>query len=254
MSFLSSFFANIPIYIINLNDSIDRKTHILNEFKDYSSNIHFIEAVDGRDPEYFNNNYIIKYETDIDFTTALIAVICSHAKAIYKAYHSGLDKVCIFEDDVHLDLIYNCKFTLDDVCKLNNDWETIQLFYAQNIEDNHNDYLNNGLRLIKRDSELNYSGTCYIINRNGMEKFLNNVIITDGTKNFNIIPKIIDPEAIVFNYINSYIINRILFYYWFNSMTFNNYLITDVINNTTKIGCQQLHLNIKNKLLELYTE
>ncbi len=248
MNSLNLFFGNIPIYIINLIDSTDRRTHILNEFKDYSSSIHFIQAVDGRNPEIFNKNYDIKYNSNHNFTTALISVICSHSKAIYQAYHSGLDKVCVFEDDLHLDLIYTCNFTLDDICKLNNDWETIQLFYTQSIDDNYNDYLKNGLRLIRRNN--NYSGSCYIINRNGMEKFLNNVVITNGTNFFNIIPHVIDPEHILFNYTNSYIINRIIFFYYFNTMTFNNYMVT---NDNDKIKCQDIHLNVKNKLLKLYT-
>ena len=249
MTSLDSFFGNIPIYIINLNDSIDRKMHILNEFKNYSSTIHFIEAIDGRNDEYFYKNYNVKYTCNYNYTNSLIAVICSHSKAIYEAYNSGLDKVCIFEDDIHLDLINNCNFTLNDICDLNVDWEIIQLFYTQNIDDNYNDYLNKGLRLIKRN--MNYSGTCYIINRIGMEKYLKNVVITNGTTNFNIIPSIINPESICFDYINSYIINRVLFYYWFSSMTFNSYYRTGDTNS--KIKCQDIHLNIKNKLLKLYT-
>ena len=243
-----SFFGNIPIYIINLKDSIDRKIHILSEFKDHSSNIHFIEAVDGRNEEYFYNTYKIKYKSNSNYTNETIAVICSHSKAIYQAYHHGLNKVCIFEDDVHLNLINTCNFTLDDICNLNDCWETIQLFYTQNVDDNHNDYLNNGLRLIKRN--MNYSGSCYIINRNGMEKYLNNVVITNGTTEFNIIPTIVDPEYIIFGYMNSYIINRILFFYWFNTMTFDSYYKTGDTNS--KILCQEVHLNVKNKLLNLY--
>jgi GR25 family glycosyltransferase involved in LPS biosynthesis len=45
---LSEFMCGIPVYIINLPDSVDRQQHIQKEFKDYK-NIKFIEAVDGRD-------------------------------------------------------------------------------------------------------------------------------------------------------------------------------------------------------------
>lgn len=175
---LKNFFNNIPIYIIHLEDSHDRKEHILNEFKDFKSDIEFISAVDGRDSNYFYNNYIVHYTSHLNYTTGLIAVICSHAKAIHKAYQAGLNKVCIFEDDVHLELIKNVNFNLNDICNLNDDYEAIQLFYSDKIEKNFYDYIKNGLKLIKRD--FNYSGTAYIINRIGMEKILNSVINTNG--------------------------------------------------------------------------
>lgn len=244
-----NFFGNIPIYIINLEDSYNRKEHILNEFKDFEENIEFISAVDGRDSNYFYDNYTVDYNSKLNLTTCLIAVICSHAKAIHKAYQLGLNKVCIFEDDVHLDLIKNIDFNLDDICNLNNDYEAIQLFYTENIKINFDDYIKNGLKLIKRD--INYSGSAYIINRIGMEKFLNSVINTNGENFFKIIPSIIDPEDIIFNHINTYIINHPIVFYYFNSMTFYNYT-TDNLND--KENCQLIHLRTKNLLLELYTK
>ena len=55
---LNEFMCNIPIYIIHLPDSVDRKEHLLNTFKDYK-NSKIIDAVDGRDPINFIGNYII---------------------------------------------------------------------------------------------------------------------------------------------------------------------------------------------------
>ena len=149
------FFGETPIYIINLKDSINRKNHILNEFKECLPNVHFIDAVDGRDENFFNTNYRVNYHSNINFGKALIAVICSHAKAIYNAYCSGMDNACIFEDDIHLDLIKKCNFTLDDICKLNANWDTIQLFYCNDIEHYYNDYLTNGLD--RKSTRLNSS-------------------------------------------------------------------------------------------------
>ena len=243
----NNFFGDTPVYIINLLDSYKRKEHILNQFKNFNANIEFIEAVDGRNQESFKNNYNISYNSNINFTTSLIAVICSHAKAIYKAYTSGYDRVCIFEDDVHLDLIHNCNFTLNYVCNLNNEWEAIQLFYIENLEHNYVDFIHNGLRLIKR--EKNYSGTCYVMNRIGMEHFLKNVVITDGKYSFNILKSIIDPEYIVFCYINSFIINRVMFYYYFETMTFDKYTSNE---NDEKNACQIIQFNAKETLLNIY--
>jgi len=250
---MNNFFCNIPIYIINLEDSFDRKKHILNEFKNYDANIEFISAIDGRKSENFYYNYKVNYNSEFNFSTSLIAVICSHIKAIYKAYNSNLEKVCILEDDVHLDLLSNVNFNLNEICNINNDWEAIQIFYVKSmdyetdIKNNYNDYINNGLRLTKRDC--NYSGTSYIINRTGMEKILNSIVITNGENIFNFIPNIIDPEDLILNYINSYIINRQLVFYYFNTMTFTNY---DKNNIDDKKNCQEIHLKVKNLLLELY--
>ena len=249
---INDFMCNIPIYIIHLPDSIDRKNHISNTFKDYQ-NIKIVDAVDGRKSDNFKNNYNITYTSSISYTDPLIAVICSHAKAIKLAYMSNEEKVCVFEDDVHTDLISTCSFNLNDICNLQNDWDAIQLFYtygnASIIDVMHNHYLENGVALVKRD--INYSGTCYIINRKGMKKFLDNVVlVNDDMNTFTIKHNIIDPEAIIFEYINTYIINRQLFYYYFPTMTFDCYTMSD---SNSKIACQDIHYITQRKLRIFYS-
>ena len=248
---LNEFMCNIPIYIIHLPDSVDRKEHLLNTFKDYK-NSKIIDAVDGRDPINFIGNYRIEYTSSISFTTPLLAVICSHAKAIKMAYMANEENVCIFEDDVHTDLISTCSFTLNDICQLNNDWDAIQLFYTNHntsiIDTMHKDYIDNGLNLVKRYS--NYSGTCYIINRKGMKNFLENVInVNDEMNTFSIKNPIIDPEDTILKYINTYIINRQVFYYFFETMTFESYTSSHPSN---KHECQTIHFLTQQKLKSLY--
>jgi hypothetical protein len=250
---LKDFMCNIPVYIINLEDSIDRKKSVLNEFEGYN-NIKFIEAVDGRNYHKFKNEYDIKYNSITNYSSSLIAVICSHIKAIKIAYENNLDKVCIFEDDVHNDLITSCDFTLDDICNLNEDWEAIQLFGTSGnldvLSSLHHNYKENGLRLIKRD--LDYAGTCYIINRKGMENLLNNYFSIDSTKTkIEIKNIIINPENSILGNINTYIINRLVFYYYFPTMTYDNYR-EDTNNDKEKIICQIIHLNTKNILQSFY--
>ena len=240
---IEQFMDNIPIYVINLKDSIDRKNHILEEFKNYN-NIEFIEAVDGRNEQNFNNNYKIIYKSKhVDFTTAAIAVLCSHAKAIHSAYHEGLEKVCIFEDDVHIDLIKTTNFTMKNICNLNNDWEIIQLFYTNRIDEHYSNYLNFGLKLIRQNCD--YFGSCYVINRKGMEKFLTNVIFTNGSDTFNIIPEIINLENTIFGFVKSYVVNRIVFYYWFDTVTYENYIYNDI--NHLRIIWQDIGMNVRKK-------
>jgi len=219
----------------------------LEEFKGFT-NIEFIDAIDGRNENEFNNNYKVNYSSDYNFTKSTIAVICSHIKSIYTAYHNNLEKVCIFEDDVHTDLIKCANFTLLDICNLNNNWEIIQLFYVNRLEKHTNDFFKNGLRLIRRNGQ--YLGTCYIINKKGMEKILSHVVTTNGTNYFNIIPKIINPEDIIFNYILSYVINRQVFYYWCDIPTFDKYIYND--EHYSKVDSQNVCFIAKNKLLNIY--
>lgn len=249
---LFDFLCNIPIYIINLYDSIDRKNNIIKEFEGYN-NLTFIEAIDGRNNDIFYKKYNIKYNSSLNFSSAMIAVICSHIKAIKIAYDNNLDKVCIFEDDAHTDLIKSCNFTLNDICDLNDDWQAIQLFGTSGnlnvLDDLYDDYNKYGLRLLKR--KINYSGTCYIINKKGMENLLNNYISIDNSMtNFYFKNLIIDPEDTILGNINSYIINRLVFYYYFPSMTFDNYF--NDIDNKDKINCQDIQLKTKNILQKYY--
>ena len=250
---IKTFMCDIPIYIINLKDSIERRNNVENEFSNYNYNIKFIEAIDGRNSVEFKNKYNVEYTSYSNYSDATIAVICSHVKAIKLAYDNNLSKVCIFEDDVHIDLINKCNFTMNDICNLNNNWEAIQLFYTSGdisiLDRHHNNFIENGLKLLPR--EYFHSGTCYIINRKGMENILNNIVIVDDSMTkFIIKHKIFDPENTILAHINSYIINRQVFYYYFSTMTYDCYL-NDI--NNDKINCQRIHLITKQKLLEFYS-
>lgn len=244
----NDFYSNIPIYIINLPDSVDRRNHIISEFDDYKY-LTFVEAVDGRDTSMFKSKYNVQYNTNIPYSASTIAVICSHSKAIYIAYKNGLDSVCIFEDDVHTELIKKCNFTLKDVCEINNMWDIIQLYGTNKLAENYKDFVKSGINLLKRVGT--NSGSCYIINRKGMEKFLTSVVkVNDDMNEFTIIPEIKDPEDILFNSLNAYIINRPFVYYCFESQTFISYM--DNSKDNQKSLCQQVHSASRDLLFSLY--
>jgi len=59
---IQTFLNNIPVYIINLPDSIDRKNSVMKEFNGYN-NVNFVDAVDGRDPNIFSKKhlYLLSY-------------------------------------------------------------------------------------------------------------------------------------------------------------------------------------------------
>ena len=222
---LDKFMCDVPVYIINLSDSIDRQNSIREEFKDYN-NVRLIEAVDGRNEENFNKKYNVNCINTTNLSLPVIAVICSHIKAIKIAYENNVDRVCVFEDDVHTDLIKNCNFTLNDVCSLNDDWECIQLHYTNtgniNILDyGHDDYVRNGLRLMKRTGD--FYMTNYIINRKGMKNLLNQIYVNDEMTTFTIKIPVVNVEQTIMGNINSYVINRQVFYDCFDNSTFSNY-------------------------------
>jgi hypothetical protein len=248
---LNDFMCNIPILVINLPDSVDRRNNIYREFQGYS-NITFIEAVDGRTSD-FNQKHKISYKSKYNPSNPLIAVICSHSKAIKYAFDNNYDKVCIFEDDVHTDLIKNCNFNLDEICILNQDWEAIQLFHTSGrlalLDETYNHYKTNGLSLIDRN--IHHSGTCYIINKKGIINFLNNIVnVNEDYTEFNIKNEIIDPEYSILGHIKSYIVNRQVFYYYFETMTYDSY---ENDGKNHKIECQHIHKETVNKLLSFYS-
>ena len=248
---LSNFFANIPIYIINLEDDDLRKNHILEQFKSYT-NIIFIKAIDGRDPERFRNNYQISYFDNEDkFSSSLIAVMCSHIKAIYTAYHNNDDYAIIIEDDAWTDLISSCNFTMTDLCQLNDTWDLIQLYYSDVnlILQNYVHFKTHGIGLLPRLTNL--SGSCYLINRHGMTTILTNICHYDGLSTFDIKSSIFGPENLLFSNTNCYIVNRPIFYFASDTSAFDNYYEPG-IHPDAKQQCQQHHHTIANMLKTLY--
>jgi len=250
---MTTFFKNTHIFVINLKDNIDRFNHIKNEFNGYN-NLHIIDAVDGRDRIKFLRDYEIQYAPTNNWSDPLIALICSHAKSIYTAYSLGLDYACIFEDDVHLELINKCSFSFQDILNKEPEWEIIQLYYITDLIEYNSNFLNNGINILPRIK--NYSGSCYVINRKGMEKFLNNIVRIENNEltKYTIIPEFIDIEDLIFGNLNAFIINRPFVYYYFETMSFNSYIKSELMNNTPsgKELSQSVQKDAKNLLISLY--
>lgn len=200
------FFNNIPIYWINLDDSKERFDGSIEQLKDYP-NQKRISAIDGRNwDDFFKNNDII-YETDINFSSALIAVICSHIKAIKIAQMNDLDKVCILEDNFNFEHLKYYPYTLDEIIdKAPNDWEIIQLWnYNTNIDKKIDEYLEDGIKIYKPMPCL--TGSYYIINKKGIENILKNLVETDGDKKFHFKRKISSPERTLYAGVKYYTVN-----------------------------------------------
>jgi len=247
MNTLSNIFNNIPIFWINLSDSIERRDKMIDQLKDYKYNYR-IDAVDGRNTEEFKKNYNVMYKTEKNFNTSLIAVICSHIKAIKTGYDSNYEIICVIEDDANFELVKDYPFTLKDIVnKAPKNWDIIQLYYTQQLNPNMNNYLVSGLQILPRN--INYSGTCYLINKTGSEKILSNVVCTDETRTFDFKIPLRDPEHLIFSQLNSYVINLPFLYYYDEKMTFDSY--TNNANDMKKY-CQIIQYDAKNSLINFY--
>lgn len=245
---LQTFFGNTPIFIINLPDCVTRREHAIASFEGYN-HYEIIEAVDGRNKEEFKKIYNVKYPST-NFNTATIAVICSHAKAIKMAYDRGHEFACVFEDDVHTELIKKCNFTFNDVIQNKKyDWELIQLYGLLNLVNYNEHFKQNGIDIIPRNG--NNPGTCYVINRKGMKRFLETIVnVSDDLKSYTIIPsEIIDPEHLIFNNLQSYMINRPFVYYCFETMAFIEYSDN---GEDFKKAMQPMQFISRDTLLSLY--
>ena len=233
-------FGNIPIFWINLYDSVNRFNNMNEQLKNYPFN-HKIGAIDGRNEDTFKRQYDVKCINPKNFCTAVIAVICSHIKAIKKGFDLGYDNICVFEDDTNFELIPYYPHTLKDIISITpTDWDIIQLFHS-NIANDLNEYTLKGLSVYKRN--IDSSGTCYLINRNGMKKILQN-IETDGDTKYNITCPIVNPEHAIFSQLNAYVLNLPFLYYQSNEMTFDEYNK----GSNAKLLCQKIHMETKIQL------
>jgi GR25 family glycosyltransferase involved in LPS biosynthesis len=243
---MKKFFENTPVYIINLKDSVVRRNKIIDQLGDYEK-LTIVDAVDGRNPTSFRERYRVKYTQAQNFTTALIAATCSYIKAIKMAYDNNDEYACILEDDTSFDLLDRAEYTIEDLKKMNQDWEAIQLYYSVGTEKYTSDYLKNGLRLIRRQGD--EAGVSFLINRKGMEKLLTNTFVTNGTDEFTIFKMVISPENLLLDSITTYVINLPSIYNYEDGGTFEEYVLGERGN---RISCLNIHINSANYLINFY--
>ncbi|AYV83494.1 MAG: glycosyltransferase family 25 [Hyperionvirus sp.] len=217
---MKKIFGNIPIYWINLDSSLDRLEHMGKQL--IGTNNYRISAIDGLNEKTFNEKYQIINANPL-FSSGFTAVISSHMKAIKLASINNLDYVIIVEDKCNFEYVDNCKHSIEDIIKMINkqdlSWEIILLCP---VLDDYQDYINNGLKIYKKT--FNLTGCNYLINKKGINKILN-LIPTDGVQLFDYsnVTKAVDPERILFDYLNSYYINYPLFYVYSKKTTFHSY-------------------------------
>lgn len=96
------------IFVINLENRLDRKERILKQFKKFKiTNFEFVKAVNGYDPAldlYYMKFYSNCEKDDQSFSKGALGCLMSHIKCIELAIEREYNKVLILEDDALFDL------------------------------------------------------------------------------------------------------------------------------------------------------
>lgn len=226
----------IPVYWINLPESIDRRNKMISQFLDQGIPNRRVEAIRLDSP--------------------LIGCCYSHIKAIHTAWIEGHPLAIICEDDVDFSnstqifsRIYNVLNTMPTSVK--NDWDVLQIQYTEpHFSKGIFSHINNfkyknketliGLhnRIIKGYL---YGAVAYLMNRKGMIKFLKMMthLDVDDLYKYSVTATFTHPRAhseeLIYRYINSYMsVFPILNYSPFDSLIniTNNYFMGNEINRT----------------------
>ena len=180
-------YIDIPVYCINLDSSVIRKTRMLDQFNKYNIDYKFVDAIDGNNIDNFKEGYIqgIYYKNKGIFTESyingtngsqnkLLACYLSHIKAIKEAYDDNLDFAIIMEDDISFKYISKWRYKISEILKIAPlNWTVLKLHTSNLI----------GLNILKTSftqwvkwSRNFMSAGFYILNRKGMENVMNNII------------------------------------------------------------------------------
>lgn len=166
----------MPIYIVNLNRSIDRWKNIIYDIESIYPvpSVNRIEAVDGAQMISKTEGELngVKYKNSMDgCSKSELACTLSHLKSIKLAYDNNLPYVLIVEDDAMFGLYAYWKKSilniLEDLQKLDSKWHMLLLF-STSIN-----YKNEEHEFIKTSD---YCGTvAYVMNREGMQTVMDKV-------------------------------------------------------------------------------
>lgn len=171
---------NLPIFVVNMKKSIDRKQYIQKISKDIGLKFEFIEAVDG--------NRLSQHEIDIIYSSELsikaigrplakpeIGCALSHRKIYQKMIDDKIEQAIVLEDDV---ILYDDFIQVFDLLEqLPSDWQ-ILLLGANNLNPNQRNFLSRNIKKIN-DFFIQKPLTCfwgtyaYLINISGATQLLN---------------------------------------------------------------------------------
>lgn len=179
----------ITFYWINLDKATERRNFMENQFKEKNLKNKRITAISPEtlneyledEPPYFCG-YIDCAKNNCKDCIYEYSTLCSHLKAIKKAYDDGDNYFIICEDDI------NINFKLDIYKLLLNkppDYDIIQMMVigAGHLEYFYYNYYKKNIQLIKYNP-ITPSAAYYIISRNGAKKILD-MYFNEKTNKFN---------------------------------------------------------------------
>lgn len=170
------------IYYINLDESIERRKLMEEGFDKHSLTY---KRVNG-----------------IKYTPSHIGCCLSHIQAIFNAYLDGNQYAIIMEDDIDFSDMSRFKEMIPRLTNLTYDWDVIQIHYTE-------PYLIKALNSIDPKANILLKGyfmscNCYLINRKGMEKFVNFALDNSYNVKVDLSHPLCKAEELVYRYINSY--------------------------------------------------
>lgn len=191
-----------PIYYLNLDDQLDRKEYMENQFEYWGiENYTRISAYDGRHDDLGD---IIKGRYPESMSSGEIGCITSHLKAIkHWIETSDSPYAIIMEDDCSLDLVRNWNFTWQDFySNIPYDWDVVQIAIIC-TGDIH-------VKLHKRFVN-DFSTACYLITRHHAEKLLKFHVRGDKYKLDNGVKPRPVADDLIYNSGNTYSIPLLLY-------------------------------------------
>jgi GR25 family glycosyltransferase involved in LPS biosynthesis len=230
--------SDIPIYVINLKRSIDRKKFMEEQSKILDIKINFIEGIDGNNIQNLKNgsfmidNIKINYNNNISTLNKYeLGCFLSHIKTLLNSYFNNLEYILILEDDVTMSLVSKWNISIKDIIKnAPKDWDAISL-YCINKRNTNEKYINT-----------NFWGTPAILyNKNGIKKLLNK-IYEPNTKTINII----EDNAI------DYFLQHMIKMYMYNDYLFTPINDNDNLDSLIHTNHTNSHNNTSKKILNNY--
>jgi GR25 family glycosyltransferase involved in LPS biosynthesis len=244
----------IPVYWINLPESIDRRNKMVTQLLSQGVPNRRVEAIRNEKP--------------------IIGCCYSHIKAIHSAWIDGCEMAIICEDDIDFsnsgqvfNRIHAVLNTLPSTVK--NDWDVLQIQYtephfAKGLLNYTAEFKEKNIgsiemlqnRIIKGYL---YGAVAYLINRKGMMRFLNTMtkLSSDDLTNYTVTAVFDHPRAhseeLVYRYINCYMsVFPILNYTPSDSLinTTNNYFMGNEINRTITNQIRSTLLDNNYKIIE----
>lgn len=194
----------IPVYWINLDESVDRRNSMLDQL--------------------LTQGIVNKRIAAIKHEKPLIGCCLSHIKAIHTAWIEGNELALICEDDIDFSNAHTIYTRINTILhsipdSIVNSWDILQIQYTEpQFSKGINNYINNYINIngntdnIKNRLVKGYLYGCvgYLINRRGMHRFLNMMtkFNTDDTYTYSVTATFDHPRAhseeLVYRYLNTY--------------------------------------------------